>query len=93
MQIKDTAVQLKTALATIGKFVIKKKAGESKQIFGSVTTAEVADLIKTQTSREVEKGDITLPSIKELGDYTVSVKLHPEVSAEFTLVVVAAPQS
>jgi ribosomal protein L9 len=37
-----------TALATIGKFVIKKKVGEKDAIFGSVTSADLVDAIKMQ---------------------------------------------
>ena len=37
-----------TALATIGKFVIKKKVGEKEAIFGSVTAAEIVDAIRMQ---------------------------------------------
>ena len=37
-----------TALATIGKFAIKKKVGDADQIFGSVTPADVVAAIEQQ---------------------------------------------
>ena len=37
-----------TALATIGKFVLKKKVGEKEAIFGSVTAQEVVEAIRMQ---------------------------------------------
>lgn len=38
--------------------------------------------------REVNKDDIELPEIKEVGEYIARVKLHPEVTAEVRLNVV-----
>jgi len=67
-------------------FTVTKRAGESNQLFGSVTSQEVAVLLKDK-GFEVDKRKIQLPAIKELGEYTVQVKLHPEVEAEFPLTV------
>lgn len=75
------------ALQTIGKFIIKKNVGESNQIFGSVTAQEVVDAIEQQTGRVVDKRMVTLPEIKEAGTFNASVKLHPEVTGEFKLVI------
>lgn len=95
-EVKDHAQQLATALGTIGKLVVKRKAGSAaesgeRQIFGSVSAGDVVDVIKEQTQRDVEKTAISLPEIKHLGEYDVSVVLHPEVTATFKLVVAAAP--
>ena len=95
-EVKDHAQQLATALGTIGKLVVKRKAGSAaesgkRQIFGSVSEGDVVDVIKEQTQREVDKTAISLPEIKHLGEYDVSVVLHPEVTAAFKLVVAAAP--
>lgn len=84
---KAKAQAMATALATIGKFVIRKKVGEKDQIFGSVTTAEVAEAIELQTGRTLDKGNITLPEIKTLGTYDATVKLHPEVTGSFKIVL------
>lgn len=61
-----------TALATIGKFVIKKKVGEKEAIFGSVTTSELVEAIRMQTGRELDKKAVTLPEIKTLGTFDAS---------------------
>ncbi|KAI3436156.1 hypothetical protein D9Q98_002213 [Chlorella vulgaris] len=87
MEIKAKAQAMATALATIGKFVIKKKVGEKDAIFGSVTSADLVDAIKMQTGRELDKKTITVPEIKSLGTYEASVKLHPEVTGFFKVVV------
>ncbi len=86
-EVKAKAGAMKTALATIGKFVIKKKAGEGDAIFGAVTTAEVIAAIEQQTGRVLDKRGVTLPDIKTLGTYDVTVRLHPEVVGEFKVVV------
>ena len=81
------AKAIATALQTIGKFVVKKTVGEDGQIFGSVTTQDVVDAVKQQTSKELDKKAITVPDINEVGTYDVSVKLHPEVTGAFKLEV------
>jgi large subunit ribosomal protein L9 len=86
-QIQAKAQAMATALATIGKFIIKKKVGEADQIFGSVTTQEIVDAIKQQTGRELNKKDVTLPEISTLGTYDAEIKLHPMVVGRFKVVV------
>ncbi|PSC76948.1 50S ribosomal L9 [Micractinium conductrix] len=83
MEEKAKAQAMATALATIGKFIVKKKVGEKEAIFGSVTTQEIVDAIKMQTGRELEKKNVTLPEIKSLGTYDASIKMHPEVTGFF----------
>ena len=56
-------------------------------IFGSVTHVEIVEVIKAQTGLEIDKRTVTVPDISTVGAYAVSVKLHPEVTADFTLVV------
>lgn len=78
-----------TALATIGKFTVKKTVGEDGKIFGSVTTSDVVDAIEQQTSKKMDKKAITLPDISEVGIYECSIKLHPDVTGVFKLEVKA----
>ena len=60
---------------------IRKQVGESEAIFGTVTTQELADVIKKQTGLEVDRRGIELPDISTTGEYQAEVKLHPEVIA------------
>ena len=83
--IKQAAEDTKTALNTIGMFVVKKAVGEDDAIFGTVTTAEVAELIQANAGKEIDRRDITLPEINKLGEYKVDIKLHSEVTAELKL--------
>lgn len=87
---RQEAEDRKTALQTIGRFIIRKQVGEGESIFGTVTTQEVADAIKASTDREVDRRSITLPEISKTGFYKAQVKLHAEVTAEIEIQV--APQ-
>jgi large subunit ribosomal protein L9 len=53
-----------------------------------VTTAEIAEAIKSLSNVEVDKRDISIPDVDQLGTYSAEVKLHPEVivTVEFNVV-------
>jgi large subunit ribosomal protein L9 len=64
---------------------ISRKAGESDQLFGSVTAADISDALAAQ-HYNVERRKIQLEEpIRTLGEHKVSVRLHREVSAETTV--------
>ncbi|MFN5817236.1 MAG: 50S ribosomal protein L9, partial [Pseudanabaena sp.] len=65
--IREEAESRKTALATIGGFIIKKKVGEGNAIFGTVTDREVAQLITAKSLLEIDHRDITIPEINQTG--------------------------
>ena len=68
---------------------IKAKAGEEGKLFGSVTTMDIAEAMKAQ-GVVIDKRKIVLEEpIKRLGDYTITVKLHTDVTADFKVAVVA----
>lgn len=73
------------------KIVIKVRTGTSGKIFGTVSNKEIALEVRKQLSLEVDKKKIVIAdAIKELGTYTVKIKLHPEVAAQLKIEVVAA---
>ena len=67
---------------------IAKKAGEIGHLFGSVTNAEVADLLKAK-GFTVDRHAITVPHVKDVGAYSVEVRLYQGVIAKVNLDVVA----
>ncbi|WP_099237344.1 50S ribosomal protein L9 [Synechococcus sp. BDU 130192] len=79
-ELQDAEVR-KVALKTVGKLIIRKQVGEENQIFGTVTTQDVADAIKERAGQDVDRRGITLPEIGKTGSYEAQVKLHPEVTA------------
>lgn len=67
---------------------VKMKAGEGGRTFGSISTKEIATAVKEQLGVEIDKKKVQLKdSIKALGTYEVSVKLHPKVMAELRVKV------
>ena len=71
--------------------VVKAKAGESGRLFGAVTTGDIAAAVVESDGPKVDKRKIEIgQAIKATGDYTVSIRLHPEVSAKIAVKVVAA---
>lgn len=88
MEVKAQAQAFANALATIGKFAIKKKVGDKDQIYGSVSLAEVQDAIFQQMGRDMSSYEFSVPEIKSVGVYEASVRLHPEVNATFSINIV-----
>jgi large subunit ribosomal protein L9 len=69
---------------------VPARAGDGGRLFGSVTTADIADAVKAAGGPLIDKHAVTVPEpIKTVGSHTVAVKLHPEVTAELDLEVVA----
>lgn len=65
---------------------IDVKSGVSGKIFGSVTGKEIAQALKEQTGIEVDKRKIVIPEpIKNVGENSVTIKLHTKVSASLKL--------
>lgn len=64
------------------------KAGESDQLFGSVTSMDIAEALEAKGfSIDRRKVELAEP-IRTLGEYTVSVRIHREVAASVKLQVV-----
>ena len=89
---KDAEVQ-KATLEKMGKLSLSKQVGEGDAIFGTVTDREVAELIQEKTSMELDRRGITVPDVRKTGEYAVSIKLHPDVSATVTISVVAEEEA
>lgn len=83
----DAAKELAAELSA-GKVELAIKVGEGGRTFGSVSSKEIAVAVKDQMQLDIDKEKIQLKeSIKSLGTHIVTVKLHPEVSAELKVVV------
>ncbi len=69
---------------------LKAKAGEGK-IYGAITSQMVADAVEQQTGLAIDKRKIEMgKAIKDLGEYGVVYKPHPEVPIPLKLNVTAA---
>lgn len=83
---KDREAAQKVADAMSGlTIVLRKKAGEHDALYGSVTTTELAEALAgkgvTVDKRRIELGE----PIKRLGQHTVQVKLHRDVTVGITV--------
>ena len=69
---------------------IGAKAGTSGKIFGSITALQIAGALKDQFGVEVDRRKVVLPDeIKNIGNYTGSLNLHPEVQPPLSFEVIA----
>ena len=67
------------------------KVGNYGRLFGAVSAAAIADAVKEQLGQTIDRRRVIIASpIKAVGDYTVTVGLHPEVSANLKVRVSAA---
>ncbi|CAA7599785.1 Ribosomal protein L9, C-terminal domain [Acididesulfobacillus acetoxydans] len=82
----DLAGKLRPLVVEVGA-----KTGEAGRLFGSVTNKEIADTLKQRYALDVDKRKLELREpIKALGTYSVHARLHPDVSAEFRVRVIAS---
>ena len=80
-ELIDKARKFASKMET-SKFVVKVKIGGNGKIFGSITTLNLVKIFKNN-GFEIKKHNIFLSnSIKEVGDYEINVRLHPEVIAK-----------
>lgn len=86
---KEKEQAQKAAEAVKGvKITVQKRVGENGQLFGSVTTNEIADALQAK-GLEVDKRRIELAHpIKSLGTHDVEVRLFHDVSAQIQVEVV-----
>jgi large subunit ribosomal protein L9 len=71
------------------KLTFTRKAGEEGKLFGSVTNKDIAAALKEKGFEVDRKGINIVGSVKQLGEYNVSIKLHPEVTADLVITVEA----
>ena len=76
----DKAEKLKESLANI-TVELKAKAGEAGRLFGSITNKQIAETLQKEHGHKIDRRKIDLDQpIRALGQTTVPVKLHPEVT-------------
>jgi large subunit ribosomal protein L9 len=67
------------------------RAGDSGRLYGSVTPTEIVGAVTAAGGPLLDRRRLQVSgSVKSVGDYKVQVKLHPEVTATFTLSVTPA---
>ena len=86
-EIYEEAVQFGSKLDA-SCISLEIRGGEGGRTFGSVTSKEIAAGIKEQLGFDIDRKKLVLADpIKNAGIYTVSVKLHPRVTAGIKVIV------
>src|SRR5499426_2633190 len=86
-QEKAQAEAIAARLAAVD-ITIARRVGETDQLYGSVTAVDIADYLKTK-GFEIDRRKLILPEpIKTIGEHTVPLKLHREVTAPLKVKVV-----
>jgi large subunit ribosomal protein L9 len=76
------------AVCAGGAITIVRKAGPDGKLFGTVTAAEIADMVEDRSGVKVDKKMVTVPSIGMAGSFLVPIKLHPKVEVTISVMVV-----
>jgi large subunit ribosomal protein L9 len=83
---KGAAETLAASLQSVS-LTFSRKAGDNEQLFGSVTSSDIAEALEAQ-GYHIDKRKITLADpIKVVGEYEIPVKLHREISANVKVTV------
>ncbi len=84
---KRAAEELAEKIKTV-EVVIKTKAGGEGRLFGSITSKDVCEALEKQHKIVVDKKKLRLEQpIKNLGTFSVKIKLYQDVSTELTVKV------
>jgi large subunit ribosomal protein L9 len=89
------AAQLRAAKMQGLKITISARAAEEGKLYGSVSSNDVADRLNEQleaSGLSVSRQEVRLPkgAIREIGEYSVELQLHTEVTTAITVVILAA---
>ena len=79
--------EAKAAKLNAQEVKVAVKVGESGKLYGSVTAAQVAEAL-AELGFEVDKKNVEVPEIKELGEFEAKVKCYKGVFADVKLNVV-----
>ncbi len=88
-QMEDEAKLLGQQLEGL-KLVMQTKVGEAGKLFGAISNKDIAECLQNKHGFVVDKKKIILKApIKALGEYSVTIKLHPLVQAQINVEVVS----
>ena len=90
---KDLATNLASGMESL-VIEITAEVSEEGTLYGSVGTREIADSL-VEKGHQVEKSSVRLPEgvLKEVGEYSIDVELHPEVIAPITVKIIASQET
>jgi large subunit ribosomal protein L9 len=90
------ADEMSALAASVGQVTLnfQAKAGEKGRLYGSITTADIADRLADAVGQDIDRRKLSLETpIKALGTHAVTLRLSPEIAAEFSVVVESDEQT
>ena len=90
---KDSAQQLAEKMQSLS-LTISAQVSDEGTLYGSIGTREIADAL-SEKGYETEKSSVRLPEgvLKEVGEYSIDIELHPEVIVTVSLQIVASEET
>lgn len=86
----DDARAIRDELEAVDYFTVAKLASQTDALYGAVSSSDIAKAIKDEAKVTVDRRKIVIEkAIKHIGDYTVFINLHPEVTARVKVRVIA----
>lgn len=84
--------EAKARADAMGEFsiTIPANAGDEGKLFGSIGTRDIAEAV-SKAGHEIQKSEVLMPLgvIREIGDYTLGLKLHSDIDVEINVKVVS----
>jgi large subunit ribosomal protein L9 len=82
------------AVIALQALTLQANAGEGGRLFGAITTKELARVLEEKTGLEIDRKQLTLDNpIHRVGEYLLTVKFSPKVSATVSIDVLPAEES
>lgn len=86
----EDAIAIREKIDAAADLELTRKAGTNGRLFGAVSPKHVAEVLSKALGRVIDHRKVELPEvIKATGTYPFVIKLHPDVAAEATIVVIA----
>ena len=87
---KQEEVKAESLARTLSQVTLtfQVKAGEKDKLYGSITSADIAEVFERETGQAIDKRKVELEEpIRELGSYDVAIKLLPDLAPRVTVIV------
>ena len=87
---KQEEVKAESLARTLSQVALtfQVKAGEKDKLYGSITSADIAEAFERETGQAIDKRKVELEEpIRELGSYDVAIKLLPDLAPRVTVIV------
>ena len=90
---RDSAIAQSEKMGSLS-VLISAPVSEEGTLYGSIGTREIADALE-EKGFEIEKSSVRLPegALKEIGEYTIDIELHPEVISSISVQIVASEET